>query len=273
MAMPRLLSALLAATLLALLHPGPAAAAIRTEWIDYKQGDQDLQGLLAYDDSLTGKRPGVLLIHRRDGMSDFTMRDTLMVAKLGYIVFAPDIYGKQFRPKDVKEMIALSGKFQRDRPLMRARTQAGFEILRNNPMVDSAKLAMVGYCFGGNVAAEFAEQGAPLVGTLLIHGSFRNLAPGAAKNIKGRVLILHSADDDQAPLSDVMRFAKDMTEAKIGWEMRLYAGTDHAYTSEATGPEGERAAVEFERGDGTVLQAGFRALTGRRHSRNPGRII
>jgi dienelactone hydrolase len=251
MAMPRLPSALLVATLLALFHLGPAAAAIRTEWVDYKQGDQPLQGLLAYDDGLTGRRPGVLLIHRRDGMSDFTMRDAVMVAKLGYVVFAPDIYGKEFRPKDVKEMIVLSGKFQNDRPLMRARTQAGFDILRQHPMVDAAKLAMVGYCFGGNVAAEFAEQGAPIVGqgapivgTIIVHGSFRNLAPGAAKNIKGRVLILHSADDDQAPLADVMRFAKDMTDNKIGWEMRLYAGTDHAYTSEATGADGERAAIE-----------------------------
>jgi dienelactone hydrolase len=177
-------------------------------------------------------------------MSDFTMRDSVMVAKLGYVVFAPDIYGKEFRPKDVKEMIALSGKFQGDRPLMRARIQAGFDVLRNQPMIDAAKLAMVGYCFGGNVAAEFAEQGAPIVGTIIVHGSFRNLAPGAAKNIKGRVLILHSADDDQAPLADVLRFAKDMTEAKIGWEMRLYTGTDHAYTSEATGPDGARAAIE-----------------------------
>ena len=127
---------------------------------------------------------------------------------------------------------------------MRARIQAGFEVLRGNEMVDPAKIAVLGYCFGGNVAGEFIEQGPPVIGTVIVHGSFRNLAPGAAKNIKGRVLILHSADDDQAPLADVMRFAKDMTDNKVSWEMRLYAGTDHAYTSEATGPLGERAAVE-----------------------------
>jgi dienelactone hydrolase len=244
MAMPRLPFALLAAILLALLHFAPADAAIRTEWIDYSQGDQALQGLLVYDDAASGKRPGVLLIHRRDGMSDFTMRDSVMVAKLGYVVFAPDIYGKEFRPKEVKEMISLSGKFQNDRPLMRARIQAGFEVLRGHPRIDAAKIAVLGYCFGGNVAGEFIEQGAPVIGTVIVHGSFRNLAPGAAKNIKGRVLILHSADDDQAPLADAMRFAKDMTDNKIGWEMRLYAGTDHAYTSEATGPLGEQAAAE-----------------------------
>jgi dienelactone hydrolase len=256
MAMRRL-SALFVLTLFSFLTVAPAKAAIKTEWIDYRQGDQPLQGLLVYDDSRTGKRPGVLLVHRRDGMSDLTMRDSVMVAKLGYVVFAPDIYGKEFRPKDVKEMIALSGKFQGDRPLMRARIQAGFEVLHDNPMVDAAKIAMVGYCFGGNVAAEFAEQGAPLVGTLIIHGSFRNLAPGAAKNIKGRVLILHSADDDQAPLADVMRFTKDMTENKIAWELRLYTGTDHAYTSEATGPDGERAATESNEATGHFFKGVF----------------
>ena len=257
MTMPRLLTALLAASLVTLLPAAPAAAAIKTEWIDYKDGDQALQGYLAYDDRLSGKRPGVLLVHRRDGMSSFTTRDVEMIARLGYVVFAPDIYGKEFRPTDVKEMIALSGKFQNDRKLMRARIQAGFEILRTHPMVDAAKIAMVGYCFGGNVAAEFAEQGAPVVGTVIVHGSFRNLAPGAAKNIHGRVLILHSADDDQAPLSDILRLTKDMTEAKVGWEMRLYSGTDHAYTSEASNPEGERAKVESNEATALFLSQVF----------------
>jgi dienelactone hydrolase len=244
MPMPRLLSALCAAACLALLSAAPADAAIKREWIDYKDGAQALQGLLVYDDKTPGKSPGVLLLHRRDGMSHFTVRDAEMVASLGYVVFAPDIYGKASRPTEVKEMIALSGMFQNDRPLMRARTSAGFDVLRNNPMVDAGRIALIGYCFGGNVAAEFAEQGAPIVGTLILHGSFRNLAPGAAKNIHGRVLILHSADDDQAPLEGVLRLTKEMTQYKIGWELRLYAGTDHAYTSEASNAEGERANAE-----------------------------
>src|SRR4051812_48424282 len=110
MSLPRILPLLIAGFLA--LCAASVHAAIRTESIDYRQGDQALQGLLVYDDAASGKRPGVLLIHRRDGMSDFTMRDSVMVAKLGYVVFAPDIYGKEFRPKEVKEMIALSGKFQ-----------------------------------------------------------------------------------------------------------------------------------------------------------------
>jgi dienelactone hydrolase len=257
MPMPRLLSALCAAAFLAFLSAAPADATIKREWIDYKDGAQALQGLLVYDDTSTGKRPGVLLLHRRDGMSHFTVRDAEMVASLGYVVFAPDIYGKEFRPTEVKEMIALSGKFQNDRPLMRARTSAGFDILRNNPMVDAGEIALIGYCFGGNVAAEFAEQGAPVVGTIIVHGSFRNLAEGAAKNIHGAVLILHSADDDQAPLPGILRLTKEMTANKVAWELRLYSGTDHAYTSEASNPEGERAAVESNAATGRFLKEVF----------------
>ncbi len=159
MIMPRVMAGLFAAVIACLLTPAPAQAAIKTQWIDYKQGDQALRGYLAYDDSRSGKRSGVLLVHRRDGMSAMTLKDAERVARLGYVVFAPDIYGKEFRPTETKEMIALSGKFQNDRPLMRARIAAGFDILRDNKRVDPAKIALVGYCFGGNVAVEFAEQG------------------------------------------------------------------------------------------------------------------
>ena len=244
MTMPRVLAAFFAAAIVSLLTSAPASAAIKTQWIDYKQGDQALQGYLAYDDSRAGKRPGVLLVHRRDGMSAMTRKDVERVAKLGYVVFAPDIYGKEFRPTEVKEMIALSGKFQNDRPLMRARIAAGFDVLRNNPRVDPARIALVGYCFGGNVAVEFAEQGPPIVGSVIIHGSFRNFAPGAAKNIHGRMLILHGADDNEAPLSDVFRLTGEMSAAKIGWELRLYSGTGHAFTVEQQNPEEQRANTE-----------------------------
>ncbi len=241
---PRMLAPLFAAAIVSLFAAAPAPAAIKTQWIDYKQGDQALQGYLAYDDGRSGKQPGVLLVHRRDGMSAMTLEDAERVANLGYVVFAPDIYGKEFRPTDVKEMIALSRKFQDDRPLMRARIAAGFDILRNDPRVDPAKIALVGYCFGGNVAVEFAEQSAPIVGSVIIHGSFRNFTPGAAKNIHGPMLILHGADDNEAPLSDIMRLTGEMSAAKIAWELRLYSGTGHAFTVEQQNDEERRANTE-----------------------------
>ena len=124
----------------------PAAAELRTQTVDYQHGDTTLEGYLAYDEAIIGKRPGVVLLHRRDGMTDLTRKNTEMVAKLGYVVFAPDIFGKTVRPKDVKEMIEQSAIYNKDRSLMRARARAGFDVLRQNPMVDPARLAMIGYC-------------------------------------------------------------------------------------------------------------------------------
>lgn len=243
MKIPKLVAIVLVAALVAALRSGPAQAEIKTQWIDYQQGDTALQGYLAYDDNLTGKRPGVLLVHRRDGMSQLTLDNAQMIANLGYVVFAPDIFGKTVRPKTVPEMVALTALYDKDRALMRARTEAGFAVLRANAMVDSAKIAVLGYCFGGTVGVEFAEAGAPIVGLVTIHGSFRDFTPGAAKNIKGRVLILHGAEDQVAPLPEVDTLIQDLRAAKIDWQMDLYSGTAHGFSTPQN-PAEERANAE-----------------------------
>jgi dienelactone hydrolase len=222
---------------------GAAQAEIKTQWVDYKEGDTALQGYLAYDDSITGKRPGVLLLHRRDGMSDLTLENAKMYAQQGYVVFAPDIFGKDVRPKTVPDMQAQTALYTANRPLMRARAQAGFDILRNNPMVDASKIAIVGYCFGGEVAIEFAETGAPIVGSVAIHGSFRGYPAEAAKNIKGRVLILHGSEDPVAPLSEVVGLLDQLRAAKVSFELNLYSGTEHGFSTPKDAAE-ERANDE-----------------------------
>jgi dienelactone hydrolase len=227
----------------ACLFASTANAEIKTRWIDYKQGETALQGYLAYDDSPTGKRPGVLMLHRRDGMSDLTLENTQMYARQGYVVFAPDIFGKDVRPKTIPEMQAQTTIYTKDRPLMRARAQAGFDVLRANPMVDTSKIALVGYCFGGEVAIEFAETGAPIVGSVTIHGSFRGYPAEAAKNIHGPVLILHGADDPVAPMSEVIALLDQLKAAKVSWELNLYSGTEHGFSTPKDAAE-ERANEE-----------------------------
>ncbi len=230
----------LVTALLACLYAGAARAEIKTQWVDYKQGDTALQGYLAYDDSIAGKRPGVLLLHRRDGMSDLTLENAKMYAQQGYVVFAADIFGKDVRPKTVPEQQAQSALYSNDRPLMRARALAGFAVLRANAMVDPAKIAIVGYCFGGEVAIELAETGTPIVGTVTIHGSFRGFPAEAARNINGRVLILHGAEDPVAPLSEVVGLVNQLRAAKVAWELDLYSGTAHGF-SKPKGAAEERA--------------------------------
>ena len=221
----------------------PARAEIKTQWVDYSQGGTALQGYLAYDDAVSGKRPGVLLLHRRDGMSELTLQNAKMYAAQGYVVLAADIFGKDVRPKTVDEEKAQSALYGKDRPLMRARALAGLEALKANPLVEPGKIAIVGYCFGGTVAIELAETGAPLLGTVTIHGSFRGFAPEAAKKVNGRVLILHGSEDPVAPLSEVVSLVDQLRAANVRWELNLYSGTQHGFSTPKN-PAEQRANEE-----------------------------
>ena len=225
-----------------ILQIGPAEAQLKTQTLEYKHADTALQGYLAYDGNVTGKRPGVLLLHRRDGMTDFTREHADRIAKLGYVVFAADIFGKGVLPKDIPEMQVHTGKYNKDRLLMRARAQAGLDTLRQNAMVDPSKIAVIGYCFGGVVAMELIHTGAPVVGTVVAHGSFRGFTPGAAKNIKGRVLILHGAEDPTAPLTELDLAIKELRQTEVDWQVEIYSGAHHGFTT-PDNPANERANV------------------------------
>jgi len=209
---------------------GAANAALKTQWVDYKQGSAPLSGYLMYDDAVQGKQPGVLMIHDRSGFSEGTLTDAAMIAKLGYVVFAEDMFGKGVVPKTVPEMMDTIAIYDNNRPLMRERALAGFDVLKAQPMVDPSRLAAVGYCFGGTVGVELVETSAPIVGFISVHGAFKNFTPEAAKNIKGRVLILHGAEDPVAPLEEVNALVTQLRGAKVNFEVNIYSGAAHAFT-------------------------------------------
>ena len=128
---------------------------------------------------------------------------------------------------------------------MRARALAGFDVLKAQPMVDPTKLASVGYCFGGTVGIELIETGAPLLGFVSVHGAFRNFPPEAAKNIKGRVLILHGAEDPVAPMEELNAVVSQFRAAKVDFEVNLYSGAAHGFTHPQN-PSEVRADEEYK---------------------------
>jgi dienelactone hydrolase len=244
MKITRLVSFVLAAAA-ALLLTGSAQAAMKTQWIDYKQGNTPLSGYLVYDDAVQGRRPGVLMIHDRSGFSAGTLADAEMIASLGYVVFAEDIFGKGIVPKSVPEMTELITIYDKDRSLMRARAVAGFDVLKAQPMVDPTKLASVGYCFGGTTGIELIESGAPLLGFVSVHGAFRDFTPEGARNIKGRVLILHGAEDPVAPMDELNAVISQFRAAKVDFEVNLYSGAAHGFTKPQNSSE-VRADDEYK---------------------------
>jgi dienelactone hydrolase len=243
MRIARFVSFVVAAAMIVLC--GEAQAAMKNQWIDYKQGSTPLSGYLVYDDAVQGRRPGVLMIHDRSGFSAGTLADAEMIAKLGYVVFAEDIFGKGVVPKSVPEMTEMITIYNNDRALMRARALAGFDVLKSQPMVDPTKLASVGYCFGGTVGIELIETGAPLLGFISVHGAFREFAPEAAKNIKGRVLILHGAEDPVAPMDELNAVISQFRAAKVDFEVNLYSGAAHGFTKPQN-PSEVRADDEYK---------------------------
>ena len=223
----------------------PAAAEVKKEWVEYKHGETKLKAYMVYDDAITGKRPTILMIHAREGMTPKTLRLTEMWAKLGYVAFAADIfgYGQGILPKTVEEMSAQTTIYGKDRVLMRARTQAGFDALIKQPMVDAGKIAVIGYCFGGAVGVEFSSTGAPLTANVSIHGSFRGHAEGWAKNAKGMFLILHGAEDQGYPLTAVDKVVQELRAAKAPFQLEVYSGTGHGFSS-PKGRDEERADAQ-----------------------------
>jgi dienelactone hydrolase len=242
MTMLRMLPAALAA---ALALTAAARAEMKTEWVDYNHGDVKLKAYMAYDDKIGGKRPAVLLIHAREGMTPKTQQLTELWAKLGYVSFAADIfgYGQGVLPKTVPEMTEQTTIYAKDRPLMRARTQAGYDALLKSPMVDPAKVALIGYCFGGGVGVEFGSTGVPLTANVSIHGSFRDHAPGWAQNAKGMFLILHGAEDQGFPLPVVDKVVQELRGAKVPFQLEVYSGTGHGFSTPKNKDE-ERANAQ-----------------------------
>ena len=129
-----------------------AEAAVKTVVVEYKQGDTVLEGYLAWDDATNISRPAVLVVHEWTGLGPYVKKRAEMLAELGYVAFAADIYGKGVRPATQAEAGKTAGIYKNDRSLMRARAKAGLDTLKAQKFVDPKRLAAIGYCFGGGMA-------------------------------------------------------------------------------------------------------------------------
>jgi dienelactone hydrolase len=244
-----MLMKLLLAVLLPLLWVALAQAALQTREIEYQHQGTVLQGYLAYDDSLTGKQPGVLLVHEWKGHNKYVRKRAEQMANLGYVAFALDMYGKGVQAKTIPEAVAMSNKYKNDRPLMRARAAAGLEVLRSQPQVDRRRIAAIGYCFGGTTVLELARSGANLSGVVSFHGGLSTPNPRDARNMVARVLVLHGADDPNVKQDEVDTFIKEMRDAKADWQLIEYGGAVHSFTNPEAGSDPSKGAAYNEKAD------------------------
>jgi len=204
--------------------------------IEYKHGKTKCEGYLAYDDSLKGRRPGVIVVHEWTGLGDYAKMRADKLAEMGYVAFAIDMYGKDVRAKDHKEAAQLSGIYRKDRKLMRQRAQAGLKILQQNKNVDAERIAAIGYCFGGTTVLEMARNGENLKGVASFHGGLDSPSPAGPGEIKAKIIVFHGADDAWTEPS-VPKFEEEMKKAGADWQITKYGGAVHSFTVKEAGDD------------------------------------
>jgi len=236
--------------LMMILVAQSAFAGVVGKTVDYRQGDTVLEGYLAYDDSVKGKRPGVLVIHEWTGLGPYEKKRADQLAALGYVAFAADIYGRGVRPAGPELAAKEAAKYRgSDRGLFRSRGAAGLEKLASFPQVDPQRLAVIGYCFGGTGALELARSGAKLLGTVSFHGGLDTPDPADARNIRGKVLVLHGADDPHVKPAQVEAFQQEMRQAKVDWQMNYYGGAVHSFSNPKSGNDPSKGVAYNEKAD------------------------
>jgi dienelactone hydrolase len=229
-----IVSALLISACTAELPEEPRAA-METRTVDYRDGDAVLEGYLVRPARTDRDLPGILVCHAWKGIGDHERDWAEQLAKLGYVVFCPDIYGKGIRPADRAGAGEQAAKYRGDRALMRARVNRGLAELAGMKGVDADRIVAIGFCFGGGTVLELARSGAPVRGVVSLHGNLDTPDPDDAKEIQGEVLVLHGAADPHVPVEQVAAFKAEMEAAGVDYDFVAYEGAVHSFTDPAAG--------------------------------------
>jgi dienelactone hydrolase len=236
-------------TLALLLAAGTAAAAVKTKEIEYEHDGTKLKGLLVFDDAGTGKRPGVLVFHEWWGLNDYAKKRATMLAELGYVAFAADMYGDgkvTEHPEDARKM-ATAVRMNQAQWLGRA--EAALKVLQSQEQVDKDHIAAIGYCFGGSTALILAAGGAPLKAVSTFHAGLPPLTAEQAKATKARLLINNGADDSFVPKESIEKVKAALDAAGVKYEFENYPGAVHSFTVKEADKHGIKGMAYNEEAD------------------------
>jgi dienelactone hydrolase len=220
---------------LAFSRSGVAQPRIVTRTVEYTVAGVPMRSYLAYDESKKEKRPGVLVVPEWWGLNDYAKRRARMIAELGYAALAVDMYGDGKVVTEPQEAAGLSGDIGKSPETGRARFIAAMEFLKREPTVDPARIAAIGYCFGGTVVLNMAAQGVDLAGVVSFHGGLGGVKTGQPGPVRAKVLVLHGADDKMVTQEQIDNFNKGMKTAGAQVTLISYPGALHSFTNpEAT---------------------------------------
>lgn len=218
------------------------------EAVDYKDGDVALQGWIAYDKTVKEKRPGVILVHEWKGVGDYVKMRAQMVAKLGYVAFAIDMYGKGVYAKDHDEAGKLSGAFFENREKMRSRAKAGYDVLAKSDKVDASKIAAMGYCFGGTTVLEMARGGFDVKAVFSFHGNFSAKQKAEKGKVKAKLVVAFHGAADRF-VTGVEEFKKEWSDAGVDLNFHSYENAVHSFTVKEAGDDVSKGMAYNEKAD------------------------
>ena len=218
---------------------------VLTNRLEYTVDGASHQGYLAYDDELAETRPGIVIVHEWWGLNDYIVRRAHMLAELGYVALAIDMYGDGRIAANPDEagglMTAVLGDMQKGQ----AALEAGYQLLLDQPGVDPDRCAAIGYCFGGAMVLHMARIGLPLSAVASFHGalgSFHTAAPGS---IQARMLVCHGAADTMVSMDDVDAFRQEMDSAEANYEVMLLDGARHGFSNPEASLNGEKYGLDL----------------------------
>ncbi len=227
-------------TLSLLLLSGTLHAALVTEEVTYQDGDTPLKGYLAYDDAVTGPRPGVLVVHEWWGHNAYARKRAEMLAGMGYTALAVDMYGEGKTADHPDNAKAFMMAVKQNMPVMQSRFMAAYDFLKTQPTVDGTRLAAIGYCFGGGVVLEMARLGVDLKGVASFHGSLPGSTKAEAGKVKAKVMVANGAADPMTTPEMIDAFKAEMADAGVDLRFYNYEGAKHSFTNPDADAFGQR---------------------------------
>ena len=210
--------------------------------ISYTQGETVMKGYIAYDDSVSGERPGILVVHEWWGHNDYARKRADMLAELGYTALAVDMYGDGKQADHPKDAGKFANAVGGNMPLAKARFQAALQQLKAHSTVDDDDIAAIGYCFGGGIVLNMARQGVDLKGVVSFHGSLATQNPAEKGEVRAKVRVFNGAADPMVKDEHVKAFEQEMKAAGVDYRLVNYPGAKHAFTN----PDADRYAEKFQ---------------------------
>lgn len=199
----------------------------------YFDGGQRCLGVLELPDAaqFPGPRPGVVAVHEAWGLGAQVQRRAKMLAELGYVALAADIFGDRHIPADPPEAFAIIGKWLGDRAALRQRAGAAVAALKTHAGC-SGQVAAIGYCFGGSTVLELARAGNPdVLGVVSFHGGLETPMPAQAGTVTAKILVCHGAEDELIPHGHLTAFLDEMAAAEADCQTIAYTGAKHSFTN------------------------------------------